>query len=151
MNGPATPRALRVIAAYKLLKASLLLVVAATAFRLANAANLLAFSDWVLGLPIYRGHVLLVDTIDRLFALGPRKFIAIGIATCVYAGVFVVEGWGLWRGRRWAEYLTVIVTLSLIPIELYEIARHVTPLKIATLVVNLAIAAYLIVLLRRPR
>jgi len=104
-----------------------------------------------MGLPIHHGHGFLVRVIDKLFELGPRKFIAIGVAACVYATVFLVEGWGLWREKRWAEYLTVIVTASLIPLEAWEISRHFTWLKVFALVVNVAIVLYLIVLLRRPR
>ena len=65
--------------------------------------------------------------------------------------MFVVEGWGLWREKRWAEYLTVIVTASLIPLEIWEIVRHFTWLKVFALVVNVAIVWYLIYLLRRPK
>jgi len=56
----------------------------------------------------------------------------------------------LWNGKRWAEYLTVVATASLIPFELWEIARHFTWLKVGALGVNVAIVCYLIYLLRRP-
>jgi uncharacterized membrane protein (DUF2068 family) len=148
---PTSHQALRVIAAYKLVKASALLLVAAAAFGLIGQGNLQGLSDWVLALPIQHGHGFLVRIIDKLFELGPRKFLAIGIVACIYAAVFLVEGWGLWREKRWAEYLTVIVTASLIPLEVWEIVRHVTPLKILALVVNVAIVLYLIQLLRRPK
>jgi uncharacterized membrane protein (DUF2068 family) len=144
-------RALRVIAAYKLLKATGLLIVAGAAFGLIVPAHLQEFSEWLVSLPLRHGHGFLVRLIERLFELGPRKFLAIGIAACVYAAVFLVEGWGLWREKRWAEYMTVIVTASLIPIELWEIYEHVTWLKIAAFLANVAIVIYLVYLLKRPR
>jgi uncharacterized membrane protein (DUF2068 family) len=144
-------RALRVIAAYKLLKAIALLIVAGVAFGLVGPEHLQSFSSWLVNLPLRHGHGFLVQLIDRLFEFGPRKFLAIGIAACIYAAVFLVEGWGLWRERRWAEYLTVIVTASLIPVELWEIHVHVTWLKVAAFFANVAIVAYLVVLLRRER
>jgi uncharacterized membrane protein (DUF2068 family) len=144
-------RALRIIAAYKLVKTLALLAVAATAFGLIGPGNLQSMSDWILALPIQHGHGFLVRVIDKLFELGPRKFLAIGIAACIYAAVFLVEGWGLWREKRWAEYLTVIVTASLIPVEVWEIFRHLTWLKVLALFVNVAIVLYLIRLLRRPK
>jgi uncharacterized membrane protein (DUF2068 family) len=144
-------RALRIIAAYKLVKPFALLLVAATAFGLIAQGKLQRLSDWVLALPIQHGHGFLVRVIDQLFALGPRKFLAIGIAACIYAAVFLVEGWGLWREKRWAEYLTVIVTASLIPLEVWEIFHHVTWLTVLALIVNVAIVMYLIGLLRRPK
>lgn len=144
-------RALRIIATYKLLKAVALLLVAFSAFGLVGQSHLQSLSDWIMGLPIHHGHGFLVRVIDKLFELGPRKFVAIGAAACVYAAVFMVEGWGLWREKRWAEYLTVVVTASLIPLEAWEILRHLTWLKVLALVVNVAIVLYLIALLRRPR
>ena len=62
--------------------------------------------------------------------------------------MFLVEGWGLWREKRWAEYLTVIVTASLIPLEIWEIFHHFTWLKVFALALNAAIVWYLIHLLR---
>jgi len=143
--------ALRVIAIYKFVKMAGLLLVAAAAFGLVREARFGAFAAWVEQLPIHHGHGFLVQLIDRFLELGPRKFLAIGIVACVYASVFAIEGWGLWREKRWAEYLTTIVTASLIPIEVWEILRHPTWLKMLTLVGNLAIVVYLIYLLRRPR
>lgn len=68
-----------------------------------------------------------------------------------YGGLELVEGTGLWLDQLWAEYLTVIATSLLIPLELYELVHHPTALKAGGLVVNLAIVAYLVRLLRRRR
>lgn len=144
-------RALRLIAAYKLLKAVGLVIVAGAAFGFVGQDHLAEFSDWLINLPLRHGHGFLVRLIDRLFAFGPRKFEAIGIAACIYACVFLVEGWGLWREKRWAEYLTVIVTASLIPIELWEINERVTWVKLAAFAANVAILVYLVYLLKRTR
>jgi uncharacterized membrane protein (DUF2068 family) len=69
----------------------------------------------------------------------------------VYAGVLLTEGVGLWLRQRWAEYFTVIVTASFVPLELYEIVRHVTVTRVIVLAVNLAIVGYLVARLRRER
>jgi uncharacterized membrane protein (DUF2068 family) len=66
-----------------------------------------------------------------------------------YGLLELVEGTGLWLDKLWAEYLTVIATSLLIPLELYELARHPTALKAGGLAVNMLIVAYLIYLLRR--
>jgi len=141
--------ALRVIAAYKFLKMAGLLVVAVAAFGLVREARLIALADWVMQLPYHLGHRFLVLGINHLLDFGPRQFIAIGVAACIYAAVFGIEGWGLWRGRRWAEWLTVIVTASLIPFELWEIHHRFTWLKLLALMINIAVVWYLAYLLRR--
>ena len=76
--------------------------------------------------------------IAALFALG-------------YGVLELVEGTGLWLDQLWAEYLTVIATSLLIPFELYELVHHPSALKAGGLVVNLAIVAYLVHLLKRRR
>ncbi|HET7063527.1 MAG TPA: DUF2127 domain-containing protein [Rudaea sp.] len=141
-------RALRVIAAYKAVKALALIIVAIAAFDLVQSQHVVALADWVTQLPFHQGHRYAVAAVDKLLGLGPRKFIAIGTVACIYASVFIVEGWGLWREKRWAEYLTVIVTASLIPLEIWEIFHHFTWLKIFALALNAAIVWYLIHLLR---
>jgi uncharacterized membrane protein (DUF2068 family) len=66
-----------------------------------------------------------------------------------YGLLELVEGTGLWLDQLWAEYLTVVATSLLIPLELYELARHPTVLKAGGLVVNVLIVVYLVYLLRR--
>jgi uncharacterized membrane protein (DUF2068 family) len=66
----------------------------------------------------------------------------------LYAGLFLVEGTGLWLQRRWGEWATVVITGLLIPLEVYEIFRHPNVLKIVVLVVNVAVVGYLIYRIR---
>jgi len=146
-----THEALRAIAVFKLLKALALIVVAVASFDLMRSSQLDALAHWIEGLPLRHGHVLLNRLLDELFQFGPRKFIAIGVGALVYASLFLIEGWGLWSGKRWAEYLTVIATTSLIPFELFEVVRNPTLLRIGALALNIAIVAYLVWLLRRER
>ena len=80
--------------------------------------------------------------------LSPDLIKKLGLGSFIYAGLFLTEGVGLWLLKRWAEWLTVIITSSLLPIEIYEIHRHVTPAKITALAINLAIVAYLIYRIR---
>jgi uncharacterized membrane protein (DUF2068 family) len=58
---------------------------------------------------------------------------------------------GLWLARRWGQYLTVVASLLFIPVEVFEVMRRTTPTRLAALTVNLAIAGYLILRLRRSR
>jgi uncharacterized membrane protein (DUF2068 family) len=70
--------------------------------------------------------------------------VLIGAGALVYAGILALQAWGLHRRRMWAEWLTVIVTSSLIPIEIYELIRHATLAKAIALGVNIAIVMYLL-------
>jgi uncharacterized membrane protein (DUF2068 family) len=64
--------------------------------------------------------------------------------TLAYAAVFATEGIGLWMQKRWAEWLTVIITASLIPLEVWELLDRPNFGKAAVLVANTAIVAYLV-------
>ncbi|HEX7916323.1 DUF2127 domain-containing protein [Rudaea sp.] len=141
--------ALRAIAIYKFAKAAVLLVLATVAFRLVHAASLEHFADWIAQLPIRSGHGIVIRWVDALLGLTQRKFELIGIGASIYAALFLVEGWGLWRRKRWAEYLTVFATASLIPFEAWEIYHHFTWLKVLALAVNVAIVIYLWRIVRR--
>lgn len=83
--------------------------------------------------------------IDRLFTVSTSTLYLYAIGVGAYALINLVEAVGLWRGRRWAEYLAVVEVLVFVPIEVHELTLRVSPLKIVALIVNLAIAAYLLI------
>ena len=149
MTTHANQRALRVIAIYKFVKCAGLILVACVAFGFTNEPFLDKVAYMMEHLPIQTGRHVLQNWMDQLIGMTPGKFVFAGIVACIYATLFFVEGFGLWTGRRWAEYLTTIATASLIPFEVYELARHVTWVKIVVLIANIAIVIYLIYLLRR--
>jgi uncharacterized membrane protein (DUF2068 family) len=68
---------------------------------------------------------------------------ALAITAFAYAGLMGTEGVGLYLRKSWARWFTVGATSSLIPIEVYEIAREVHPLRVIVLVLNVAIVVYL--------
>ena len=77
-------------------------------------------------------------------ALTSHKLLLLGYAAFFYAALFAAEGIGLFLRKHWAEYLVVIVTASLLPFEIYELWLGVALWKLAAVVGNLLILAYLI-------
>ena len=69
----------------------------------------------------------------------------------IYAIVRWVEAYGLWRGKRWAEWFAVLSGAIYVPAELYSVLHRVTPMKICVLAVNIGIVAYLIYILWRSK
>jgi uncharacterized membrane protein (DUF2068 family) len=67
-----------------------------------------------------------------------------GLGLLAYGIVQLVEGFGLWGGWRWAEYLAVVATSVFIPFEVHEILRDLTPLKVLFLVLNVLVVVYLV-------
>ena len=74
----------------------------------------------------------------------PRICICSAAVLLVYAAVEGIEAVGLWYQRRWAEYLTFLVTASLLPLEIYEIANRATVFKVLAFVINVAVVVYLL-------
>src|SRR2546423_14605743 len=108
---------IRVIGAFKLVKAALLV---AFAISMLNPDLRRALRGIARAVGVDPDHYL-ADAIASLRSLDHAHRLEIGIAVLVYASLFVVEGVGLIMRRVWAEYLTVIITSSFIPFEVYEL------------------------------
>lgn len=81
---------------------------------------------------------------DKLFAVSTSHLYWYGVAVAAYAAINGIEAFGLWGAQRWAEYLTLVEVVVLVPVEIHELTVRVSPLKIVTLVLNLAVVAYLV-------
>src|SRR3954451_8421481 len=86
----------------------------------------------------------LVSTIRHFLKLDSRTLTWIGIGLLAYGIVEMAECIGLWMLRRWAEYLAVVATSAVLPIEIYELARGFTPLKLVVFVINIGFVVYLL-------
>src|SRR5882757_5456915 len=89
---------------------------------------------------------LLLDKVDLIDAHRLRQ---ISVATFGYSALALTEGVGLLLEKVWAEYLTLILTISFLPWELYELARKPDWFRLSLLLINLAVLWYLVWLLRR--
>jgi uncharacterized membrane protein (DUF2068 family) len=62
----------------------------------------------------------------------------------IYAGLDLVEGIGLYLEKTWAEYLTLTITASFLPWEVFEIFRKLTLIRVGLLAVNVLVFLYLL-------
>jgi uncharacterized membrane protein (DUF2068 family) len=86
----------------------------------------------------------LLNEVDHLFTVSSTTLLLYGLAFAAYAVINLVEAVGLWYARRWAEYLTLIEVVALVPYEIYELTKRLSVLKIITLLINLAVVVYLL-------
>jgi uncharacterized membrane protein (DUF2068 family) len=91
-----------------------------------------------------RGHVGILGELDKLFSLRSRTLYAVSVALLAYGLLEGIEAVGLWFTKRWAEYLTFVSTVLLLPLEVYEIVNRVSVLKLVGFAINLAIVVYLV-------
>jgi uncharacterized membrane protein (DUF2068 family) len=87
----------------------------------------------------------IVHDLRRLFSVQHGTLTKIGLVVSAYALLEGAEAVGLWLLRRWAEYLTFIATTLLLPLEIYELTHKLSPLKLLTLILNVAVVVYLLV------
>jgi len=90
--------------------------------------------------PASRYPRIFLDLADRLADV---RLWLLALMAFGYASIRLVEAYGLWRGRRWAEWLAAGSGAIYVPIEIYELYSGVTPLKVGTLALNVAIVAYM--------
>ena len=101
----------------------------------------------LLGFNMVNHHV--VAFLARLDKVTDKQLAEWSGVTFAVAGVFVTEGTGLLLRQHWAKYLTLGVTSSLIPVEIFELFKHFGWLKVGVLAVNIAVVVFLIVSLVR--
>ncbi|MES1248177.1 MAG: DUF2127 domain-containing protein [Actinomycetota bacterium] len=142
---------LRVIAIDRAIHVLILGAVAVALFLV--AANQLALRQFVFrvvnavegttGDPTQRSHGI-VHTVLHALELRSTTLYAVAAAAAAYAVLEGAEAVGLWLQKRWAEYLTFVATVIFLPYEIWELTKSVSPLKVVALVVNVAIAVYLL-------
>jgi uncharacterized membrane protein (DUF2068 family) len=137
------------IAAFKLLKGLALLAVGIAVHMLANKDLVAEAQRWVDLFRVDPHNHFLNLLFEKLANVDPHRLRALSLGTFVYSALFLTEGVGLFLRKRWAEFLTVISTAGLIPLEIYELFHHPTFPRAFLLVVNIAVVAYLIFEIRR--
>ena len=141
-------RMLRVIAVFKFLKAGMLIVASLGALRLLHKDVGALAEHWIRILHMDPGNRFVEAGLAKVSRLSTTQIRTLGLGGLFYAALFLTEGTGLWLRKRWAEWLTTIITSTLIPLEIYEIWRHPTATKVIATVINVAIVGYLIYRIR---
>ena len=88
----------------------------------------------------------IVHDLQYLLTVRIQNLYLAGAAIAAYGLLEGIEAIGLWFARRWAEYLTFVATIVFVPYEIHELLppKTVTALKVLALVINVAIAVYLL-------
>jgi len=141
---------IRLIAVFKLLKAGLLVAIGIGILKVMEDGNGI-LDRWIAAVGLNPGDHFVNHALSKASSIAPDKLEALGIVSFIYAALFLTEGIGLWMLKRWAEWFTIVITASLIPVEIYEIFHHTTASKVIVLVVNIAVLVYLILRVRKER
>lgn len=139
------------IALFKLVKALMLIAVGIGALRLLHKDVGSVVEHWVEVLRVDPDNHYVHSLMVKLFRVTPKQLEAVSVGTFFYAALLLTEGVGLLLRKHWAEYFTVITTALLIPLEVFEMVKHLTAMKAVVLLINLAIVVYLIQRIRSRR
>ena len=139
------------IGLFKLVKALGLIAVGIGALRFLDKDLAASVAHWLDVLRVDPDNRFIHPILAKLFSVTPRQLRELSAGTFFYAALLGIESAGLLLRKHWAEYFTIITTGALLPLEGYELAKHVTTAKVMVLLVNAAIVWYLIVRVRARR
>ena len=140
---------LRWIGGYKLVKGAMALIMALIVLRWTHqdlpevAARLME-----------RFHITSESAVghfisEKVIQIHSQSLRLVAIGLFAYTVLAAVEGIGLIMRKTWAEWLTIVTTAGLIPVEIYEFAKHFTWVRLGILVLNVGVVIYLVVRLKR--
>ncbi len=136
------------IGLFKLMKALLLIAAGVGAIKLLHKDLSGTVLHWIQVLRVDPDNRFIHRVLVKIFRVTPKQLKELSIGTFLYAGVFLTEGIGLLLRKHWAEYFTIVSTGLFIPLEIYELAKHFTILKLAVTVINVLIVWYLVARVR---
>jgi len=145
-------RLLLLIAVYKFLHALLF-------FAIGMGAHHLLHKDIADQIDILARHLrfnpesrLVIFVLRKASVINGPVLARISLVAYCYATVTLVEGIGLYLEKAWGEFLTLAITASFLPWEIYEVFRRLTPFRVGLLTINILVFLYLLrVVLDRAR
>jgi uncharacterized membrane protein (DUF2068 family) len=141
--------ALLAIAVFKFIKGAVLLALAFGALSFLHKDVASEVEHWLDQLWIDRDNQFIGTLLTKLQLVHTKELKELSALGAAYAALFLTEGTGLLFRKRWAEWLTIVATSSLMPIEVYELVKQFTTVRLLALLVNAAVVLYLIYLVRQ--
>jgi len=133
-------RLIVLIGVLKLVKSLILLAAAVSVFATLDHGVRTALKQFAAG----SGREVITHYVATLTNHGPHRTELIGGGLVAYSALFAVEGYGLLTHKLWGEWLTIIITTSFIPLEIYEVIHKSSAMKGLVLAANILIVIYLV-------
>jgi uncharacterized membrane protein (DUF2068 family) len=141
--------ALFAIAVFKFVKGVVFLALAFGALSFLHKDLASHVELWLDQLRIDPDNQFIGTLLSKLQMVHTKELKELSALGAGYAGLFLTEGTGLLFRKRWAEWLTIVATSSLMPLEVYELVKQFTAVRLLALLVNAAVVLYLIYLVRQ--
>jgi uncharacterized membrane protein (DUF2068 family) len=140
---------LRAVAAFEALKGVIVLVAGFGLARIIHGDVQQAAEDLVDRLHLDPAKKYPRIFLDLAANLSDGQLWALAALAMVYAALRFAEAYGLWFERRWGEWIAALSGGIYVPFEIYELSRGFSAVKLAALILNAVIVAYMCHLLRR--
>ncbi len=136
---------IRIIAIDKLIKGACLLVVGVFILHMIRHDKNLnhTLQDFIDYLRIDPNNKYIHSLLEKTLGVNKRTLGLFYAGTLIYAGLYLIEGFGLFFDRAWAEWMTIIATALFLPLEIVEICKAVTFFRILVFVLNVLMVIYL--------
>jgi uncharacterized membrane protein (DUF2068 family) len=135
---------LLLIAVYKSLQAALFVAVGIGAMRLVGKDVGDVFEGLREALHFSPESRVVNFLLDKASLINDPLLRRIGAFAFSYAALSFAEGIGLYLEKAWGEYLTLIITASFLPWEIFEILHRVTWIRVGLLLINVLVFLYLL-------
>ena len=94
-------------------------------------------------------HINPASRYPRIFlqasaALTSQRLWLLASMALLYSALRLIEAYGLWQSRRWAQYFAVISGGLYLPVEIYELFLRITWPKALVVAVNIGVVGYLV-------
>jgi uncharacterized membrane protein (DUF2068 family) len=146
-----TPTVLRSIAVFEAAKGLLAIAAACGIISLRHTDLNAALDAFLLrhGISPERHYTrLFIESVAKVTNHHVGQIAALAL---VYALIRLVEGYGLWHGKHWAEWFAVISAGIYLPLEFQHYFHHATLLNAGVIIFNILVMVYLGMLLNRQR
>lgn len=146
-------RYLKLIALFKIAKGILLLIMGVSLLFLnARTRWMDALSNWIADEILLKHSKPVAYLLHKLQAmLAGETLRATGFLALFYAAILFTEGTGVYMQQRWAEFLMIFATATLIPIEIWHLWHRPGLVSSLVLVVNCFIVWFLYRVLTREK
>jgi uncharacterized membrane protein (DUF2068 family) len=140
------PTGLLVIIGYKTFTATILTLTAiAILLSLKNYAEM---QSWAEDLVLAGRQGIVKWLVENVLQVKPKTVVFVALGMFFYAALSALEAVGLWYEKAWGRWLILISIGISIPVEIFELSKGFSWMKLVVFLLNLVIFAY--VLLKFP-
>jgi len=140
---------LKVVATFEAFKGLLVLLTGVAVFSLMHQ-DIQAVAEQLVG----HMHLNPAKHIPKIFIelsgnLANQRLLSLALLALLYSSMRFVEAYGLWLQKKWSEWFALVSGGIYLPIELYELSKGFTWIKIGFVSINLIVVIYMAFMLNK--